>query len=116
MAQLQYSSTPFSYSAAVAAGDFIFLGLHTGPGEDFVTQLDDCLKNITRTLKEFDVPLSNLVKIQVWLKNIEDLPVMEERIKAHFEEGKYPARMTATTEFINENCLVMIEGVAYRGQ
>lgn len=39
---------------------------------------------------------------------------MEERFNAYFEQGHFPARMTATTEFIDKDCLLMIEGTAYR--
>lgn len=49
----------------------------------------------------------------VWLKGIKDLPEMEKLFRNHFEEGRFPARMTATTEFIDADCLIMIDGVAY---
>jgi len=39
----------------------------------------------------------NLVKVNVWLKDINNLP----------------ARMTSTTEFIDSECLIMIKGTAY---
>ena len=50
----------------------------------------------------------------VWLKHIEDLPEMEKRFCDYFEEGKFLARMTSTTEFIVDGCLLMIDGIAYR--
>jgi len=57
--------------------------------------------------------LANLVKVNVWLKEIKDLPEMEKLFRNHFETDQFPARMTATTEFIDADCLLMIEGVAY---
>jgi 2-iminobutanoate/2-iminopropanoate deaminase len=116
MSEIIRIPTRFSYSQAVAAGDYVFLGLHTGQGADFTTQFEDCLRQIKHTLEKFDLPLSNLVKIQVWLKDIRDLPQMEELVRNYFEEGQYPARMTSTTQFIDEERLVMVEGVAFRGK
>jgi 2-iminobutanoate/2-iminopropanoate deaminase len=40
---------------------------------------------------------------------------MERRFADYFEEGEYPARMTSTTEFIDDDCMMMIDGIAYRG-
>ena len=59
--------------------------------------------------------MESIVKVNVWLKDINDLPAMEKIFFDYFEEGKYPARMTSTTEFIVEGCMVMIDGIAYRG-
>jgi 2-iminobutanoate/2-iminopropanoate deaminase len=107
-------STPYSYSSAVAAGDFIFLGLHRGGGDDFPTQFDNTFKYLERTLAEFGATLADLVKVNVWLKHIEDLPEMEKRFFDYFDRDKFPARMTSTTEFIDDDCLLMIDGIAYR--
>ena len=114
MTELKRVSTPHSYSSAVAAGNFVFLGFHRGFGDDFTTQFNDTFKNIKKTLAEFDLTLANLVKVNVWLKNIEDVRVYEKLFRNYFEKDKYPARMGATTQFIDEDCLLMIDGVAYR--
>ncbi|MFO7695842.1 MAG: RidA family protein [Anaerolineae bacterium] len=108
-------TTPHSYSAAVVAGDCVFLGLHRGAGETFPEQLASALSRVTDTLDTFDLPLTSLVKVTVWLLRIEDLPVMEKIFVDYFPVDRYPARMTATTQFIDADCLVMIEGIAYRG-
>ncbi len=109
-------STPYSYAAAVEAGDFVFLGLSRGPGDNFGTQINNTLKNIQQILGEFGLNLTHLVKVNVWLKHIEDLPEMENIFRNYFEKDKYPARMTSTTQFIDEDCLIMIDGIAYRGK
>ena len=107
-------TTPYSYSLAVAAGDFIFLGLHRGRGDDFAAQFDSAFQTMEKTLAEFGLTLAHLVKVNVWLKHIQDLPEMEKRFCNHFAPDRFPARMTATTEFIDDDCLLMIEGIAYR--
>ena len=114
MSNITRITTPHSYSAAVAAGDFVFLGLHRGFGDDFSTQLASVFEALQKTLAECGLQLESLVKVNVWLKNIEDLPEMEKGFENYFAQGTFPARMTSTTEFIDADCLLMIEGVAYR--
>jgi 2-iminobutanoate/2-iminopropanoate deaminase len=107
-------TTPYSYSSAVAVGNFVFLGLHRGSGDDFTAQCDNTFKYMESTLAALGLTLADLVKVNVWLKHIVDLPEMEKRFCNYFEKGKFPARMTATTEFIDDDCLLMIDGIAYR--
>lgn len=114
MTETERITTPYSYSLAVTVGDFIFLGLHRGSGDDFSTQFDDTFKYIEKTLAEFSSTLAHLVKVNVWLKHIEDLSEMEKRFCNYFEKDSFPARMTSTTEFIDDDCLLMIDGIAYR--
>jgi 2-iminobutanoate/2-iminopropanoate deaminase len=107
--------TPWSYSQAVAAGDYVFLGLHRGGGATFAEQFDSTFERLGETLAIFRLSLGDLVKVHVWLKRIEDLPEMERRFGEYFAVDTFPARMTATTAFIDADCLLMIEGTAYRG-
>jgi 2-iminobutanoate/2-iminopropanoate deaminase len=50
MSPIEYLSTPYSYSSAVATGDFVFLGLHRGFGDGFGAQLDSAFSNLQKTL------------------------------------------------------------------
>jgi 2-iminobutanoate/2-iminopropanoate deaminase len=110
----KYVPTPYSYSSAVAAGDFIYLGLHRGFGNDFITQIDNTFSRLQNTLAELEIPLSNLVMAYVWFKDIKDVPAMEKRFMEYFEKGKYPARTGGSTEFIDDDCLFMMHGIACR--
>lgn len=101
MLEIQYVPTPYSYSIAVVAGEYVFIGLHRGFGDTFSEQLDGALEYLKATLGKLDLTLENLVKVSVWLKHIQDLPEMEKRFAKHFEKDHFPARMTATTEFID---------------
>jgi 2-iminobutanoate/2-iminopropanoate deaminase len=116
MKNIQYLPTPHSYSSAVAAGDYVFLGLHTGSGKDFTAQFHETIKHLKETLGKFDLELADIVKVNVWLKNIDDVRIYEKLFKLYFEKDKYPARMGATTQFIDEDCLLMIDGIAHRGK
>ena len=113
MTEIKRLATPYTYSSAVAAGPYVFIGLHRGFGEDFSAQFDDTFKNLQGTLAKFGLTLAQLVKVNVWLKHIDDLPAMEKRFGNYFEPGGFPARMTATTEFIDADCLLMIDGIAF---
>jgi 2-iminobutanoate/2-iminopropanoate deaminase len=115
MSTVRRLPTPHSYSSAVVAGDYVFLGLHRGAGETFAAQLAATFDGLRATLAEVGLTLESVVKVNVWLKHIGDLPEMEKLFGRTFAQGQYPARMTATTEFIDDDCLLMIDGVAYRG-
>ncbi|MFN2129158.1 MAG: RidA family protein [Anaerolineae bacterium] len=115
MPAITHVPTPYSYSTAVAAGDFVYLGLHRGFGDTFAEQLASTFDYLQRTLAEFDLALDSLVKVNVWLREIGNLPEMEKRFRSYFVEDAYPARMTATTAFIDDDCMLMIDGIAYRG-
>jgi 2-iminobutanoate/2-iminopropanoate deaminase len=113
MTNLKYIPTPHSYSSAVIAGNFVFLGLHRGFGDTFSDQLEGIFIALKTTLAELELGLEHIAKVNVWLKNIQDLPEMEKIFLHYFEADHYPARMTATTQFIDDDCLVMVDGVAY---
>jgi 2-iminobutanoate/2-iminopropanoate deaminase len=112
MSPIQYLPTPYSYSSAVKAGDFVFLGLHRGAGDNFPAQFESTFASLKDTLAHFGLGLENLFKVNVWLKNIKDLPEMEKHFNAYFKKDHFPARMTATTQFIDADCLLMIDGTA----
>ncbi|MHB1319357.1 MAG: RidA family protein [Anaerolineae bacterium] len=116
MPETNYITTPYSYSAAVDTGEYVFLGLHRAGGDTFLEQLRGTFAGAAGTLAQCGLPLTSLVKITVWLKDIDDLPAMEQAVLDYFPAGRFPARMTAVTPFIDADCLVMIEGIAYRGE
>ena len=113
MPNISYMKTPFSYSSVVVAGDYAFTSFHRGFGDSFEEQYNGAILGIKNSLHEINLPLSSIVKITVWLKHIQDLPTMEKLSLEHFEPNKCPARMTATTEFFDSDCLVMVEGIAF---
>ncbi|WP_379130981.1 RidA family protein [Paenibacillus sp. sgz500958] len=106
-------TTPFSYSSAVVAGEYVFIGLHRGFGDNFTQQIHSAFAELKKTLEQCSISLEQIVKVNVHLKNIADLPEMEKVFLDYFEPDKYPARMTTTTEFFDSDCLLMIDGIAY---
>ncbi len=100
---------------AVRAGDYVFLSLHRGYGDDFTAQFHEIFANLKNTLGQFELGLEDLVKVNVWLKDVRNVRVYEKLFNDYFDKDKFPARMGSTTEFIDDDCLVMIDGIAYCG-
>lgn len=89
--------------------------MHRGFGDGFTEQLSSTFDHLARTLDAHGLTLHDVVKVNVWLRSIDDLPSMERHFCDVFPPDGFPARMTSTTEFIDADCLLMIDGVAYRG-
>jgi 2-iminobutanoate/2-iminopropanoate deaminase len=110
----------FTFSTCVIAGNFIFTSHQAGMVDHLghkltgvAAQTEQCFKNLERVLVTAGATLDDIVKITVYLRDIGDFAKMREVYRRQFTKG-YPARMTATTDFIDDDCLVMIDVVAYR--
>ena len=57
-----------------------------------------------------------MVKINLYLKKLSDFDEAREVFFECFDKGCFPARMTTTTEFLDEGRLCMLDGVAYKPQ
>lgn len=100
--------------ACVVAGGFIFLAHHSGGHEkaDAVFQAKASLKALQKTLQSVDANLDDMVQLTLYLKHRDDFAAVRDIFREFFTAGHYPARMTVFTDFINENCLCMIDGTA----
>jgi 2-iminobutanoate/2-iminopropanoate deaminase len=110
----------FTFSTCVIAGNFIFTSHQAGMVDELGNKLntveaqtEQCFKNIERVLVTAGATLDDIVKITVYLRDIKDFSKMREVYRQQFTRG-YPARMTATSDFIDDECLVMIDVIAYR--
>lgn len=109
----------YAYSGYVEAGDFIFLSFCVGNvGESVEQQVEGALDNMSDRLKIAGLTLKSVVKIDVLLRDVWDIPVMEEVFKRRFK-GDYPARKTISTEFAHvggpKGLKVQIDAIAYKG-
>ncbi|GEM_PF-237365 len=104
-----------TFSTCVVAGDFVFTSHVAGLDEEgkwpgsVEEQTAHCFRNLEKTLNAAGATLSDVVKMTVYLKNIEDFARMREVYREKFTDG-YPARMTATSVFIDSEILVIIDG------
>lgn len=110
----------YAYSGFVEAGDFIFLNFCVGNvGGSIEEQVEGALNNMSERLEEVNLTLDSVVKVDVLLRDVWDIPVMEKVFKRRFQ-GKYPARKTISTEFAHhggpDGLKIQIDGIAYRGK
>lgn len=108
----------YAYSGFVKAGNFIFLSFCVGNVSGTVEeQVEGALNDMRDRLGQVGLTLTDVVKMDILLRDIWDIPVMEEVFKRRFQ-GKYPARKTISTEFAHiggpDGLKVQIDGIAYR--
>lgn len=73
-------------------------------------QTEQCLKNLKAIIECVDHVMEDAVKVNVFLKNIEDLDAMNEAYAAFFPEGT-PARRVVGTSALPQNALVQIDAI-----
>ncbi|MCQ2203460.1 MAG: RidA family protein [Bacteroidales bacterium] len=108
-----------TYSQAISANGMLFvsgqLGLNpqTGAfaGEDFKSQAEQSLKNIGAILKSEGLTFANVVKVSVFLDNINDFAALNEVYAKYFVEP-YPARSAVAVKSLPKGGLVEIEVIA----
>ena len=113
----------FAFSSCVVAGDYVFTahisGIH--PDEDgnwtwpesIEEQTEQCFKKLKRTLAAAGVTINDVVKMTVLLKDTKDFSAMNDVYRRQFTDG-YPARTGMFTEFLDPECLIQIDAVAYK--
>ena len=85
-------------------------------------QASQCLKNIKAILESIDVPFDDIVKINIFLKNISDTEAVNEVYKTFFPDSAIaravayvPARTIVAAKALPMDALVQIEAVASHG-
>jgi len=104
-------------SSCVIAGDYIFLAHHAGHNaenhNDIINQVRITFESLKHTLSKINATLDDIVEIKFYLKNKDDFRKGADVFREYFTNGA-PARMTVFTEFLDDNCLCMIDGIAYK--
>ena len=108
----------YAYSEIVEAGDFVFLNFCVGNvGSSIEEQVNGALNDMEKRLEKINLSLSNVVKMDVLLRDAWNIPIMEKVLKERFG-GVYPARKTIQTEFAHqggqEGLHVQIDAIAYK--
>jgi 2-iminobutanoate/2-iminopropanoate deaminase len=111
----------WTFSTCVVAGDFVYASHTVGMTDDqgvrletVEAQTEQTFKNLARTLAEAGASIEDIVQTTVYLRDLADFHAMREAYRSQFKPGAYPARMTATSAFLDANCKVMIVAVAYK--
>lgn len=85
-------------------------------------QTVQCLKNIKAVLESIDVPLDDVVKVNIFLKNLSDIKAVNEVYTTFFPDSAiarsaayFPARTTIAASALPMHALVQIEAVVSHG-
>lgn len=102
-------------SSCVVAGDYIFLAHHGGGQDvnDLAYQTRATLDSLQKTLQSVGASLADMVQITYYIRHVEDFRKGADVFREYFHGGA-PARMTVVTEFVGENCLCQMDGLAYK--
>ncbi|HBD94180.1 MAG: hypothetical protein A2015_14080 [Spirochaetes bacterium GWF1_31_7] len=79
---------------------------------DIKKQATQCLKNIENILLASNGTKNNIVKLTIFLKNLQDFPLINEACVDFFDNGYYPARSTVEISNLPKDANIEIEGIA----
>ena len=106
-------------STGVKAGNCIFLSGQIGPVDEkgnelkgIEAQTRQALENMKGILKEVGASLSDVVKVTIFLVNVDDFAKMNEVYRSYFTED-FPARSTVVVALARPEMLVERECIAY---
>ena len=107
------------YSQAISAkGNYIFISeqIPLAPdgkiiGEEIKEQTRQVIENIENILRSAGASLEDVVKVSVFLKNLEDFTKMNEVYSEYFSESK-PARTAFEVSKIPKDVLIGMEAIA----
>ena len=111
------------YSQATEAGDFVFVSgqIPADPAtgaivsEDVSAQARQVFANLKAILAEAGCTFDNVVKANVYMKDMNDFAVVNGIYAEYFTEGNYPARAAVEVARLPKDIKVEIEVIAYKG-
>lgn len=108
------------YSAAVGAGDYVFVSgqVPLAPDGKIVgytpkDQARKALENLRATLQAAGLTLENVVKTTIFLKDMDEFAAVND-VYAEFFTEPYPARSTVEVARLPKDLRVEIEAIAMR--
>lgn len=72
------------------------------------------MKNLKAILEEANMGFRNVVKANIFLKNMDDFSLMNDIYASYLEEGFYPARETVQVSCLPKNVDVEISMIAHQ--
>ena len=106
------------YSQAVKSGSLVFISgqIPLDPktmelvGEDFVMQTHQVFKNLSAIAKASGGNLVDIVKMTIYLTNLDNFSKINEIMASYFQEP-YPARATIEVSALPKAALVEVEAI-----
>ena len=110
------------YSQAVKAGGFMYVSgqIPLAPesmeivSEDFSLQVKQVLENLKAIIVDSGSKLSDVVKLNVYLKDLADFQSVNDAMSTVFDEP-YPARAAVEVSRLPKDVLVEIDAIVYIG-
>jgi 2-iminobutanoate/2-iminopropanoate deaminase len=107
------------YSQAIKTGDLVFCSGQIGivpatgilAGDDITAQTSQVLKNIASVLKEAGSDMLHVVKVTIYLKDMNDYAKVNDIYKDYFTATK-PARATVQVARLPKDALIEIDCIA----
>ena len=121
---LEFQPRPtFPYSPGARGGNMVFTAGQVAWDKtgnliginDVRAQTVQTLANVEAVLKEGGAELSDVVKCNVYLKDMKDFQIMNEEFAKLFSDNP-PARTTVQTPMAEPEMLVEIEAIAHIGE
>ena len=102
--------------SCVVAGDFIYLAHHAGgfDKQDIEHQMRATFQRTKYTLSSVGAAMNDMVQINLYLKDLDDFDGARKIFYEFFDKDNFPARMSMQVQFLDSECLCMIDGVAYK--
>ncbi|RQP07572.1 MAG: RidA family protein [Chryseobacterium sp.] len=92
----------------------VALNPETGKLEDGIEkETHQVMKNLKAILKAADMDFDNVVKVTIFLKNMDDFAAMNEIYASYLNAEHYPARETVQVSCLPRNVNVEISMIAY---
>ena len=111
-----------TYSQAIKAGDFIYISgqIPLDPknmelvSEDFKDQINQVLANLNAIVTEAGCQLSDVIKLNVYLKDLADFQSVNDAMSKRFNQP-YPARAAIEVSRLPKDVLVEMDAIVYIG-
>ncbi len=110
------------YSPALKIGNLVFasgqIPIDPTIGEivegDIETQTKQSLQNLKAVLKPYLIDFSNIVKVTIFLKDMNNFPKVNEIYSQYFD-SQFPARSCVEVSRLPKNANIEIEAIAFLG-
>lgn len=109
------------YSQGVFAGNLLFLsgqlGLDPASGvlpKGVKAQSEQAFRNVKALLEAADMTFANVVKVTIFITDLDNFGIVNEAMIAAFEGLPYPARSCVVVKDLPKHGLVEVEAVAAR--
>ncbi len=111
------------YSQAIKAGNFLFLSgqipliPETGEVEkgDVKLQMERIMKNISHILDDAGMSFSDIVKVNIYLKDLSSFAEVNEIYEKYFKKP-YPARTTIEVKGLPKNVDIELDLIAFKDE